>query len=188
MTALDTGNEPQQAKRQPDIKELVFGIAVAALIAAVGLNLDLTAAPLIGIAFLAALGLYDARTSTIHRLTVRIGTAAVLATTAIEAAIAGEWTPVIGATIASIGLYLLLLPIWMLPSRPLGGGDLRLAVLIGATTGPYGAPLVAYALFAGFAIAAIIGLPILVVTKRRSIPLGPGLAAGAIIRLATTVT
>lgn len=183
MTTLDVDPEPKRATRRPDATETAFGITVAGLLAIIGLELSLTIAPLVGAGFLAALGLYDARTSTIHRPTVRIATAAVLLITAAEAAQIGEWSHLVGAALASLVLYLILLPIWMLPNRPLGGGDLRLAALIGATTGPYGAATVAFGLFAGFAAAALVGLPIIFVTKRKAIPLGPGLAAGAIIAL-----
>jgi leader peptidase (prepilin peptidase)/N-methyltransferase len=103
---------------------------------------------------------------------------------AIAAGIDGDWDrfgkALIGAVIASGALFLLA----MLRAGAMGGGDIKLALLLGLCLGWLGIGHVVLGLFLGFLLGSVVGVG-LIVTKVRGIkdhfPFGPFLAAGTLI-------
>lgn len=64
----------------------------------------------------------------------------------------------------------------------MGGGDIKLAALMGMYLGPY----VGVAIFIGFLIGSIVTLPLLmigIIKRKQPVPFGPFLAAGAVLTL-----
>ncbi|WP_298039327.1 prepilin peptidase [uncultured Microbacterium sp.] len=153
-----------------DLREILIVIAHAAL-AAVGL-------------WLVAI---DART---HRLPNRIvlpATAVALVLIAVDAAFGGSSAQLLGSLLGMFalgGFYLLLRAI----SRGgIGGGDVKLALLIGLVLGWNGWAALVIGAAAAFVLGAVYAL--LLMTMRRAdrttrIPFGPWMIAGAIIGLA----
>lgn len=99
-----------------------------------------------------------------------------------SAALTGDWGRVITVLAAAVALFVFYFVIVLVYPAGMGGGDVKLAPLIGAITGYAGWPAVAVGAFSGFLLGAIAGL--LVVALRRSglkhaIPFGPWMLAGA---------
>jgi leader peptidase (prepilin peptidase)/N-methyltransferase len=103
---------------------------------------------------------------------------------AVAAAIDGEWDrfgrAVIGAVVAFAGLLLLAL----LKAGAMGGGDVKLALLLGLCLGWLGLGYVGLGLFLGFLLGSLVGVLLLVVRARGlkdHFAFGPFLAAGTLI-------
>ncbi|XPP25542.1 MAG: prepilin peptidase [Leucobacter sp.] len=98
------------------------------------------------------------------------------------ASLNGDWVQVftvIGAAAALFAAYLLIV---LLYPAGLGGGDVKLAPLIGAATGYLGWAAVAVGAFAGFLIGALIGLALVAARRggrKTAVPFGPSMLAGA---------
>jgi leader peptidase (prepilin peptidase)/N-methyltransferase len=99
-----------------------------------------------------------------------------------------------GALIGAVGYFGFLLIFHLVSPRRMGFGDVRLALLLGLMLGwlgyssdyPVAGPivLVIWGALAGSAIGAIVGISVLVATRRnRYFPFGPGMAAGALLVL-----
>jgi leader peptidase (prepilin peptidase)/N-methyltransferase len=89
-----------------------------------------------------------------------------------------------GASLLSaVGAGALIAAIVIVSRGGMGGGDVKLAALIGAFLGW---PQTAVALFCGFMLGGIVGITLLVLRlrdRKDAIPFGPALAAGALIAL-----
>jgi leader peptidase (prepilin peptidase)/N-methyltransferase len=104
----------------------------------------------------------------------------------LAAAIDGDWDKLlkagIGAVLASGGLLLLAL-LWP-RGNAMGGGDIKLALLLGLCLGWLGLGHVALGLFLGFLLGSIVGVA-LVATKSKGMQshfaFGPFLAAGTLL-------
>lgn len=153
--------------------------ATAALLGASGLAFGLTLEGLAAAALCFCLVVLT-RTDLEHRLlpdrVVLPGAVCVLALrTADEPSL--EWT------LAALGAALALFLVALAYPRGLGMGDVKLSLLLGAGLG---LPVVV-AFFAGFFLAFVPALLLLVrhgrEARRRAIPLGPFLAAGAVLAL-----
>lgn len=102
----------------------------------------------------------------------------------VAAAIDGDWArlgkALLGAVLASGALLLLAL----LRAGAMGGGDVKLALLLGLCLGWLGLGHVALGLFLGFLFGSVTGI-VLVATKVRGMkqhfPFGPFLAAGTLV-------
>lgn len=95
-------------------------------------------------------------------------------------AIQGRAVP---ALLAAAGAGALIAAIVLLSRGGMGGGDIKLAALIGAFLGW---PGVAVALFLGFMAGGVVGIGLLVLRlrgRKDAIPFGPALAAGALAAL-----
>ena len=87
------------------------------------------------------------------------------------------------AVIAALGAGLVFLAIAVLSRGGMGGGDIKLAALMGAFLGW---PLIAAALFVSFMVGGIVGVALLATGRRRRkdpVPFGPFLAVGGLAAL-----
>lgn len=87
------------------------------------------------------------------------------------------------ALLAAAGAGALIAAIVLLSRGGMGGGDIKLAALIGAFLGW---PGVAVALFLGFMFGGVVGIGLLALRlrgRKDAIPFGPALAAGALVAL-----
>jgi leader peptidase (prepilin peptidase) / N-methyltransferase len=91
-----------------------------------------------------------------------------------------HWLEWIGG---SLGAGLFFLVVALAYPAGLGMGDVKLALLIGAALGWAVVPALLFGTFAAAAVAAVILLREGSAARKRAIPLGPFLAAGAIIVL-----
>jgi leader peptidase (prepilin peptidase)/N-methyltransferase len=104
----------------------------------------------------------------------------------LAAAIDGSWWRFVHALIGAVGASgaLLLLAILWPRGNAMGGGDIKLALLLGLCLGWLGGGHVALGLFLGFLLGSVAGVA-LVVTKARALQahfaFGPFLAAGTLI-------
>ena len=99
-----------------------------------------------------------------------------------SAAQAIDWWPFLRALIGGAALFLFYYLIRLISPRGMGGGDVKLAGLVGTVLGWFGWGALAFGAFAAFLLGGIFG-GILLLTgraKRRSaIPFGPWIIAGA---------
>lgn len=109
-----------------------------------------------------------------------VGVVALLLSAA--ATLAGEWERLMGTLGAAAALFALYFIIALVYPRGIGGGDVKLAPLIGATLGFVGWGAVAVGAFAGFLLGAVFGLALIAArraTRKTGIPFGPFMLAGA---------
>lgn len=109
-----------------------------------------------------------------------------LAGLALDGLVSGEW-PVIPALVG-VGIWLLVIGgLWLLTGgRGMGFGDVKLAPVLGATLGWVSVSAAAVALFAAFALGAVVGVGMMLARRagrRTAIPFGPFLLVGALIGL-----
>lgn len=105
---------------------------------------------------------------------------------AVAAGIEGEWWPLaraaIGAVLAS-GFLLLLALLWP-RGGAMGGGDIKLALLLGLCLGWLGLGHVALGMFLGFLLGSVAGILLLALRARAAkdhFAFGPFLAAGTLV-------
>jgi len=105
---------------------------------------------------------------------------------AVAAAIDGDWDRLlragIGAVAASGGLFVLAL-LWP-RGNAMGGGDIKLALLLGLCLGWIGLGHVALGLFLGFLLGSVAGVSLVVARAKRlqeHFAFGPFLAAGTLV-------
>lgn len=107
------------------------------------------------------------------------------------AAVAGEWWRLTLALAVSAGLFLLYLLLAFAGAGALGGGDVKLAALIGLVLGFAGWDAVLVGVLAGFVLGAIGGFVVLWGARRgrrrSALPLGPFMLAGAWFGLILTL-
>lgn len=121
----------------------------------------------------------------VQRLPNRVlGVAAVLVAVAVIVAgvATGEWARVAGAAGGAAALFggMLLLSF----VGPLGGGDIKLAGVMGAVLGVYSWAAVAVGILAGMTLGGVAGGAWILVTRRgraTQFPLGPALVAGTVL-------
>ena len=112
--------------------------------------------------------------------------AATAALLGVAAVADGDGSALKRALVASLAAWGALLVLHIISPAGMGFGDVRLAALIGLDLGWLGAPEVVLGLFAGFILAAVVGLLLLATRKRGrsdAVPFGPFLAAGTIFVL-----
>ncbi|MFK8025145.1 MAG: prepilin peptidase [Ilumatobacter sp.] len=122
----------------------------------------------------------------IHRLPNRLVGGAALAgvAAALTAVATGQDLHVIDAALGAAAMAAPLLLAHLVSPASMGFGDVKLAAVLGAGLG-VGDPIHALiALAAGAAITVLHGL----VTRRRTVPFGPGLLVGAVLTVAATAT
>lgn len=101
---------------------------------------------------------------------------------ALASLLTGDWMRMVHALIGAVVLgafYLLLALVW---AGGMGGGDIKLAVLIGLTLGWLGWPQLIVGAFAAFFVGGIISIVLLALHKvklRGGIPFGPSMVIGA---------
>jgi leader peptidase (prepilin peptidase)/N-methyltransferase len=112
-----------------------------------------------------------------------VATAALLG---VAALVDGDGSAFGRALVGSLGAWAALLVLHLVSPTAMGFGDVRLALLIGLDLGWLGASEVILGIFAGFLLASVIGLLLLVTRKRGrrdAVPFGPFLAAGTLFVL-----
>ena len=100
----------------------------------------------------------------------------------IAAALTGDWGQLIATVAAAAALFALYFVIALVYPRGIGGGDVKLAPLIGAVLGAIGWGAVAVGAFAGFLVGAVYGLILIALrraTRKTGIPFGPFMLLGA---------
>ena len=98
----------------------------------------------------------------------------------------GRWGSLGRAAIAAVVAFVAFLAVHLAVPRGMGFGDVRLAGLIGGTTGWLGFGHAFVAFLAAFALGAVVGLGVMVVTRggrKTRVPFGPFLAVGAVVAL-----
>lgn len=99
-----------------------------------------------------------------------------------SAALTGNWGQFITVLAGAAALFAFYFVIVLVYPAGMGGGDVKLAPLIGAATGYLGWSAVAVGAFAGFLIGAIVGVASMLIRRagrRHAIPFGPWMLAGA---------
>ena len=104
----------------------------------------------------------------------------------IAALVDGDATSLKRAALAGLGGFVALLVLHIISPNGMGFGDVRLAGLIGLDLGWLGAQQVVLGIFAGFVLAAVVGLTLIALRRKKSrdaVPFGPFLALGTLFVL-----
>lgn len=99
-----------------------------------------------------------------------------------SAALVGDWGQLITVFAGAAALFAFYFVIVLVYPAGMGGGDVKLAPLIGAATGYIGWSAIAVGAFAGFVIGAIVGVSSMLIRRagrKHAIPFGPWMLAGA---------
>ncbi len=127
-----------------------------------------------------------------HRLPNRLLYPAALATAvllAVAAAVRHDWSAYLRAVEAAGVVYVVVLGLRLVSPRSLGRNDVPLAALLAAYLGFRSWPLGYLGLLAGFVLAAVYGIVLLIArraTRKTPLAFGPALILGALLVLAAT--
>jgi leader peptidase (prepilin peptidase) / N-methyltransferase len=167
--------------------ELAAAGIVALLFARVGVQPAVA-----GFAFLGVLGVALAQIDVaVQRLPDRLtlaGYPALIALLGLAAAVTGTWQDLVRALLGALvlgGLYLLL---GLASGGQLGGGDMKLAGLIGLVLGWAGWHALVAGAVLGFVLAALVGVALLAtrrISRRTMISFGPYMLAGSLLAILT---
>ncbi|WP_125132349.1 A24 family peptidase [Microbacterium sp. 10M-3C3] len=130
----------------------------------------------------AVLAVVDART---HRLPDRLvlpGYPVVGALLTAAALLAGTPARLIGVVVGALGLFAFFFALRMLRPGAMGGGDVKLAGVVGAHTGWFGLEAAVVGAASAFVLGGVAALVLLALRRARrsdAIPFGPFLLAGA---------
>ena len=98
------------------------------------------------------------------------------------AALSGDWSPLARAAIGMAALYLLYFVLRMIRPGGMGGGDVKLAGVVGLYLGWAGWGALAFGAFAAFLVGGVVGVALIAMRKasrKTAIPFGPYMLAGA---------
>ncbi|MCB1273653.1 MAG: prepilin peptidase [Leucobacter sp.] len=108
----------------------------------------------------------------------------VVALLAAAALLLRDWAA-LGSTLGgAAALFLLYLVIAIVYPSGIGGGDVKLAPLVGAALGFVGWGALVIGAFAGFLVGAVVGLVLIALkraTRKTGVPFGPSMLAGAVV-------
>jgi leader peptidase (prepilin peptidase) / N-methyltransferase len=165
--------------------ELAAAGIVALLFARIGVQPAVA-----GFAFLGVLGVALAQIDVaVQRLPDRLtlaGYPALIALLGLAAAVTGTWQDLVRALLGAFvlgGVYLLL---GLVSGGQLGGGDVKLAGLIGLVLGWAGWQALVAGAILGFVLAALVGLALLAtrrISRRSMISFGPYMLAGSLLAI-----
>lgn len=99
----------------------------------------------------------------------------------------GDWARLLGVLGGAAAMFILYLAIALVYPKGIGGGDVKLAPLIGAALGYVGWGALAVGGFAGFLLGALAGLLLIALrraTRKTGIPFGPFMLVGGWIGIA----
>jgi len=99
-----------------------------------------------------------------------------------SAALNGDWARLASTLGGSVALFVFYLVVALVYPRGIGGGDVKLAPVIGAALGFCGWPALVVGAFAGFLLGAVVGLALVAMrraTRKSGIPFGPFMLLGA---------
>jgi len=102
----------------------------------------------------------------------------------VAAAVDGEWDRLLDAVLGSVLAFVALLVLALVKAGAMGGGDVKLALLLGLCLGWLGLGHVGLGLFLGFLLGSVVGVALLVArarTLKQHFAFGPFLAAGTLI-------
>ena len=100
----------------------------------------------------------------------------------LAAALTGNWAQLVSTLAGAAILFVAYFTIVLIYPRGLGGGDVKLAPLLGAALGFVGWDALAVGAFAGFVLGAFYGLSLIALRRggrKTEIPFGPFMIAGA---------
>jgi leader peptidase (prepilin peptidase)/N-methyltransferase len=162
---------------------LVCAGVLGAFAARIGTDVVLSAYCVFGIA-LVVLSFVDLERQLIPSRVVYPAAAIIVPLLVVSSAVDDRWVSLgraaLGGAIAFVGFFL----VHAVVPRGLGFGDVRLAGLIGVSTGWLGLGHAFVAFFSGFVLGAVVGVAVAALTgggRKTRIPFGPFLAAGAFV-------
>lgn len=129
-----------------------------------------------------ALALIDLELKRLPDAIVLPSLAVVVVLLATAAILVGEWPRLIATLGGAAALFAGYFVIALVYPRGMGGGDVKLAPVIGAVLGFVGWGAVAVGAFAGFLIGAVAGLLLIALrraTRKSGLPFGPSMLLGA---------
>ncbi|MEV7632547.1 prepilin peptidase [Microbacterium sp. NPDC089318] len=98
-----------------------------------------------------------------------------------------DWTPLLRAVIGGFALFVFYYVVRWISPRGMGGGDVKLAGLLGTVMGWFGWGSLVFGAFAAFLLGGLFGAVLLVLGRARrgtAIPFGPWMMAGAWVGIA----
>lgn len=101
---------------------------------------------------------------------------------AVSAGTQMTWMPLLTALAGGAALYLFYYVVRLISPRGMGGGDVKLAGLVGTVLGWFGWSSLVVGAFAAFVLAGVFGLALIATgraQRRSAIPFGPWMLAGA---------
>jgi leader peptidase (prepilin peptidase)/N-methyltransferase len=127
-----------------------------------------------------ALCVYDLRERRLPNWLTLPGAAVIM----VAGAITGKGIAALVGAAALFGLYLL---IHVVSPRAMGGGDVKLALGLGALTGMFGADVWVLAAIGAQLLTAVLAVAVLLASQGRTVPHGPSmcLASAAAVMLGT---
>ncbi|WP_058046018.1 prepilin peptidase [Streptomyces roseifaciens] len=183
------GTEPEAPERCPAYgpaavaAPLICALVCAALAAAVGPRPELVVWLLLA-PFAAVLTVVDA---TVHRLpdilTLPLAGAALvlLGAASLAPGHGGSWTGAVTGALALAGVYFVL---FLIHPNGMGFGDVKLALVVGATLGWYGWAVLFVGFFLGISLGAAYGIGLMVLRRagrKSAMPFGPFMLIGAFL-------
>jgi len=131
-------------------------------------------------AWMCALCVYDLRERRLPNWLTLPGAAVIM----VAGAITGKGIAALAGAAALSGLYLL---IHVVSPRAMGGGDVKLALGLGALTGMFGADVWVLAAIGAQLLTAVLAVAVLLASQGRTVPHGPSmcLASAAAVVLGT---
>lgn len=162
---------------------LAGALAVAAVCAVAVATQGIPVAAAVGVVALVPAALVDLQVRRLPNRMVFAAAVALVATLAIECVVGSIPDPASAWADAALGAALLTAPLFamhLVSPWSMGFGDVKAAVVLGAALGLVQPQLALVSLMIGSAATATVGL----VRRRRHLPFGPGLVAGAAVTLA----
>ena len=163
--------------------ELAVATVLALLFARIGFQPAVAAFAFLG-ALGVALALIDVAVQRLPDRLTLAGYPALVALLTLAAASTGAWQDLVRALLGGLTLGAVYLLLGVLSGGQLGGGDIKLAGLIGLLLGWAGWPALVTGASLGFVLAAIVGLTLLAtrrIGRRSMISFGPYMLVGALI-------
>ncbi|UJP11615.1 prepilin peptidase [Microbacterium sp. KUDC0406] len=124
----------------------------------------------------------DLSTRRLPRSIVRTALVAVTALLALSCLLGTDWWALVRAVLGMLLLYLFYAVLWLAKPGGMGGGDVRLAALIGLLLGWFGWWPLLVGGFAAFVLGGVYGICLILfgrATRRTAVPFGPWMIAGA---------
>ncbi len=163
-------------------------VAAAVAGAVVGFGVDWTWAlvlwvPLVPVAV--ALAVVDWRTRLLPTAVLRPTYVVLLVLALAGWAVTRDTHALLTALLGSLVAYLFFAVFWFIYPRGLGGGDVRLAGVLGIPLGWLGWGALLVGIYSGFLLGGILGglLALLKIVDRKGVPFGPFMLLGALIGL-----
>jgi len=115
---------------------------------------------------------------------VRTALVAITALLALSCALGADWWAFVRALLGMLLLYLFYALLWIAKPGGMGGGDVRLAGLVGLVLGWFGWAALIVGAFAAFVVGGVYGIALMLTgraTRRSAVPFGPWMIVGAVI-------